>query len=133
MKKILVVDDEDDIRHFLELVLREKGYEIASASGGEDGLVRARSFRPHLVLLDIMMPGLDGWQVLERLKADPATTDIPVAFLSARTETKDPAYWRDKGAVAYVTKPFSLQTLFAKLQEILSAVGEQAEAGASEA
>jgi two-component system OmpR family response regulator len=133
MKKILVVDDEDDIRRFLELVLREKGYEIETASGGEEGLATARSFRPDLVLLDIMMPGLDGWQVLERLKADPATSDIPVAILSARTETKDPAHWRDKGAVAYVTKPFSLQTLFAKLQEILAAVGEQAKAGASEA
>jgi DNA-binding response OmpR family regulator len=133
MKKILVVDDEDDIRRFLELVLREKGYEITAASGGEEGLLQARRVRPDLVLLDIMMPGLDGWQVLDRLKADSATADIPVAILSARTETKDPAYWRDKGAVAYVTKPFSLQTLFANVQEILAAVGEQAKAGASEA
>jgi DNA-binding response OmpR family regulator len=133
MKKVLVVDDEDDIRRFLDLVLREKAYEVMTASTGEEGLLRARSGRPDLVLLDIMMPGLDGWQVLERLKADPATVDIPVAILSARTETSAPSFWRDKGAVAYITKPFALKTLFTKLEEILASVGERTKAGAPQA
>jgi CheY-like chemotaxis protein len=131
MKKILVVDDEDDIRRFLELVLGEKGYEVLTASSGEEALTRVQGVRPDLVLLDIMMPGLDGWEVLELLKRDPATADIPVAILSARTETSAPSFWRDKGAVEYITKPFALLTLFTKLQEILAAVGEREKAGAS--
>ena len=131
LKTILVIDDEDDIRRFLDLVLRERGYLVATASSGKEGLERARADKPDLVLLDIMMPGLDGWQVLERLKGDRATAGIPVAILSARAETRDPALWRGRGAVAYIAKPFALHTLFARLEEILAGASEVRKAGAS--
>src|SRR5262249_59896317 len=88
-KKILVVDDEDDILHFLELVLKEKGYDVVTASSGHEALTAAQIEKPDLVLLDIMMPQMDGWEVLKLLRVDEETTHIPVAMLSARTEAKD--------------------------------------------
>jgi len=84
-KKILVVDDEDDILNFLELVLGEKGFDVVTASGGQEALTKAQLERPDLVLLDIMMPQMDGWEVLKLLRVDEETAEIPVAMLSART------------------------------------------------
>ena len=117
-KKILVVDDEDDILHFLELVLREKGYDVATASGGHEALTKAQIEQPHLILLDIMMPQMDGWEVLKLLRVDDETADIPVAMLSARTEAKDRVQGLQEGAIDYICKPFSLQDLLAKIETI---------------
>ena len=117
-KKILVVDDEDDILHFLELVLREKGYEVVTASGGHEALTQAQIERPDLVLLDIMMPQMDGWEVLKLLRVDEDTSQIPVAMLSARTEAKDRVQGLQEGAVDYICKPFSLQELLGKIESI---------------
>jgi DNA-binding NarL/FixJ family response regulator len=101
-KKILVVDDEDDILHFLELVLREKGYDVVTASGGHEALTRAQLEKPSLVLLDIMMPQMDGLTCLERIgKRHP---DLKVIMLSA---VDDPALIKsafDRGARAFVAK-----------------------------
>jgi DNA-binding response OmpR family regulator len=119
-KKILVVDDEEDILHFLELVLREKGYEVATASSGHEALTRAQMVRPDLILLDIMMPQMDGWEVLKLLRVDEGTSDIPVAMLSARTEAKDRVQGLQEGAVDYICKPFSLQDLLAKIGAIFA-------------
>ncbi len=119
-KKILVVDDEDDILHFLELVLREKGYEVATASGGHEALTRAQLERPQLILLDIMMPQMDGWEVLKLLRVDDDTAQIPVAMLSARTEAKDRVQGLQEGAVDYICKPFSLQELLGKIEAIFA-------------
>ena len=119
-KKILVVDDEEDILHFLELVLREKGYEVATASSGHEALTRAQMVRPDLILLDIMMPQMDGWEVLKLLRVDEGTSDIPVAMLSARTEAKDRVQGLQEGAVDYICKPFSLQELLGKIETIFS-------------
>ena len=119
-KKILVVDDEEDILHFLELVLREKGYEVATASSGHEALTRAQLVRPDLILLDIMMPQMDGWEVLKLLRVDEGTSDIPVAMLSARTEAKDRVQGLQEGAVDYICKPFSLQDLLAKIGAIFA-------------
>jgi len=124
MKKILVVDDEDDILHFLELVLREKGYEVVTASGGHEALTKAQLERPDLVLLDIMMPQMDGWEVLKLLRVDEETADIPVAMLSARTEAKDRVQGLQEGAIDYICKPFSLQELLGKIEAIFVQVGE---------
>ena len=121
-KKILIVDDEDDILHFLELVLREKGYEVATASGGHEALTKAQLERPDLVLLDIMMPQMDGWEVLELLRVDEGTSHIPVAMLSARTEAKDRVQGLQEGAIDYICKPFSLQELLGKIETIFSQV-----------
>ena len=124
-KKILVVDDEDDILHFLELVLREKGFEVLVASSGQEALTRAQIERPDLVLLDIMMPQMDGWEVLKLLRVDEETAHIPVAMLSARTEAKDRVQGLQEGAVDYICKPFSLQELLGKLDSIFEAAAER--------
>jgi DNA-binding response OmpR family regulator len=122
-KKILIVDDEEDILHFLELVLRERGYEVATASGGHEALTRAQLERPNLVLLDIMMPQMDGWEVLKLLRVDEETAHIPVAMLSARTEAKDRVQGLQEGAIDYICKPFSLQELLGKVEAIFAQVG----------
>jgi DNA-binding response OmpR family regulator len=124
-KKILVVDDEDDILHFLELVLREKGYDVATASGGHEALTKAQIEQPNLILLDIMMPQMDGWEVLKLLRVDEETADIPVAMLSARTEAKDRVQGLQEGAIDYICKPFSLQDLLAKIETIFQQVGKR--------
>ena len=127
-KKILIVDDEDDILHFLELVLREKGYEVATASGGHEALTKAQVDRPDLVLLDIMMPQMDGWEVLKLLRVDETTSQIPVAMLSARTEAKDRVQGLQEGAIDYICKPFSLQELLGKIETIFTQVDERGRA-----
>lgn len=119
-KKILVVDDEEDILHFLELVLREKGYQVATASSGHEALTRTQMEKPDLVLLDIMMPQMDGWEVLKLLRVDDETANIPVAMLSARTEAKDRVQGLQEGAVDYICKPFALQELLAKIEAIFA-------------
>ena len=122
MKKILVVDDEDDILHFLEMVLREKGYQVTTASGGHEALTRAQIDKPDLVLLDIMMPQMDGWEVLKLLRVDEDTRRIPVAMLSARTEAKDRVQGLQEGAIDYICKPFSLTELLGKIEAIFAQV-----------
>jgi DNA-binding response OmpR family regulator len=124
-KKILVVDDEDDILHFLELVLREKGYDVSTASGGHEALTKAQLERPHLILLDIMMPQMDGWEVLKLLRVDEETAEIPVAMLSARTEAKDRVQGLQEGAIDYICKPFSLQDLLVKIETIFEQVAKR--------
>jgi DNA-binding response OmpR family regulator len=122
-KKILVVDDEDDILNFLELVLSEKGYDVVTASGGQEALTRAQLERPDLVLLDIMMPQMDGWEVLKLLRVDEETAEIPVAMLSARTEARDRVQGLQEGAVDYICKPFSLSELLTKIEAIFAQAG----------
>jgi DNA-binding response OmpR family regulator len=124
-KKILVVDDEDDILQFLELVLREKGYDVVTAASGQEALTRAQIEKPDLVLLDIMMPQMDGWEVLKLLRVDDETADIPVAMLSARTEAKDRVQGLQEGAVDYICKPFALQELLEKISTIFGQVEER--------
>ena len=127
-RKILVVDDEDDILHFLELVLKEKGYDVVTASNGHEALTRAQIEKPDLVLLDIMMPQMDGWEVLKLLRVDEETMQIPVAMLSARTEAKDRVQGLQEGAIDYICKPFALQELLGKIETIFSQLGERGQA-----
>src|SRR6185295_12521891 len=117
-KKILVVDDEDDILNFLELVLGEKGFDVVTASGGQEALTKAQLQHPDLVLLDIMMPQMDGWEVLKLLRVDEETSEIPVAMLSARTEARDRVQGLQEGAIDYICKPFSLAELLGKIDAI---------------
>ena len=125
-RKILVVDDEDDILQFLELVLREKAYEVVTASSGQEALTRAQIERPDLVLLDIMMPQMDGWEVLKLLRVDEETAHIPVAMLSARTEAKDRVQGLQEGAIDYICEPFALHELLAKIEKIFSQMERRA-------
>jgi len=127
-RKILIVDDEVDILHFLELVLQERGYQVTSATGGQNALALARTQRPDLVLLDIMMPQMDGWEVLRLLRVDPNTQAIPVAMISARTDAKDRVQGLQEGALDYICKPFSLDELLTKVDSLFAQIDAAREA-----
>jgi CheY-like chemotaxis protein len=103
---ILVVDDETPIRTICRVNLEASGLAVLEAPDGEQALELARSKRPALVLLDVMMPRIDGWQVAEQLAAEPSTRDIPVVFLSARAAQDDRRLAQRLGAVGYIVKPF---------------------------
>jgi DNA-binding response OmpR family regulator len=121
-EKILLVDDEEDILDFLELILEEQGYTVIKANSGRDALAAAQMHHPDLILLDIMMPEMDGWEVLKLLKADEEMQDTPVAMLTARTEMKDKIQGLQEGAIDYICKPFSTKDLIDKLQIIFAQV-----------
>jgi DNA-binding response OmpR family regulator len=124
VKKILVVDDEEDVVDVLRLVLGKKGYEVVAATSGMDGLARAQSGLPDLILLDIMMHQMDGWEVLKLLKLDERTGGIPVVILSARVEARDKIRGLQEGAIDYVTKPFSVREILEKIEAVLGATAE---------
>ena len=107
MGKILVVDDDPDVRMALAITLEEAGHDIAEASDGLEVLDLVREISPDAILLDINMPGMDGFQVLEQLKVDGDTAEIPVIMISARARPRDREDALFMGAVDYVTKPWS--------------------------
>ena len=121
MKKILIVDDEEEIRELLKKKLEQNQYEAQSASGGEEALDICKNNKPDLVLLDIAMPGMDGYQTCERLKQDRATRDIPVLFLTAKDLEPQAAVERYEslGASGYLPKPSSIKELLDKIGEII--------------
>jgi two-component system alkaline phosphatase synthesis response regulator PhoP len=103
---VLVVDDEAPIRLLCRVNLRLAGIEVLEAANGATGIDVARTERPDLILLDVMMPEVDGWEVIATLADDATTRDIPVVFLTARSERADQRRGLEAGAVGYVTKPF---------------------------
>ena len=105
--RVLVIDDEAPIRLLCRVNLEAEGMEVLEAADGPSGLAKARAERPDLVLLDVMMPGLDGWGVAEQLLEDDETASIPIIFLTARAEFRDRARGLDIGGVDYITKPFN--------------------------
>lgn len=115
-EKVLIVDDSIDNRRLLVRTLQKSGYELAEAVDGKEALIQTREFLPDLILLDIMMPELDGYQVCAALKNDPATADIPVIFLSAKTETQDKIKGLEIGGVDYITKPFDRGEVLARVR-----------------
>ncbi len=129
--KILVIDDETDVLEVLRLVLSRSGYEVAASPSGMEGLARAQADRPDLILLDIMMQRMDGWEVLRALKSDAETRDIPVVILSARVEPKDKIRGLQEGAVDYVTKPFAVREILEKVSVILGDLAGRDEGGAA--
>lgn len=114
--RILVVDNEADIRRFIEVNLRLEGFDVVSAGDGEEGLARAFEFDPSLVLLDVMMPGIDGIEVCRRLRADPRSSHIPVILLTAKSLTVDKVVGLAAGADDYVLKPFDPMELVARVR-----------------
>ncbi|MEW6058944.1 MAG: response regulator [Actinomycetota bacterium] len=104
--RILIVDDDPVIIRLLQINFRLEGYEVDAASRGEEALRLVQEHRPDVVVLDVMMPGLDGWEVCRQLKADPAVRHIPVIFLSARAQDEDRQRGYALGVDEYVTKPF---------------------------
>jgi DNA-binding response OmpR family regulator len=119
MTRVLVVDDEAPIRLLCRVNLEAEGMEVLEAADGDAGLEAARAERPDVILLDVMMPGRDGWQVAEELLADDATSGIPIVFLTARAEVKDRARGLDLGGIDYVTKPFNPLELAPLVRELL--------------
>ncbi len=113
MARVLVVDDEPDLRDLLRMSLGLAGHEVSVASDGHKGLASAREQRPDVVVLDVMMPGLDGWTVLSSLKSDPDPhiSSIPVLMLTARAEDLDMVRGGIEGAIRYLTKPFAISDL----------------------
>lgn len=118
--KVLLIDDEPDIRRVARLGLsRVGGMEVIEASTGAEGLVKAREERPDAVLLDVMMPGLDGPSTLARLREDPATAGVPVVFLTAKAIGAEVDRLRALGAAGVLTKPFDPMTLARDLRAVL--------------
>jgi len=119
-RRILVVDDDAFIRRPLELLLREEGFAPAIAADGEECLRRVEAEPPDLIVLDVMMPGRDGFSVCGALKSDPRFAAIPVILLSARGMESDRQRGLDLGAAAFVTKPYSPSDLLRRVRELLS-------------
>jgi two-component system phosphate regulon response regulator PhoB len=119
MQTILVVDDEPDIVDLVRFNLQREGFTVLSAETGPDGLEAAKEHRPHLVILDLMLPGKDGFTVFKELRADPRTTSIPVLMLTAKGELQDRISGLEVGADDYVTKPFSPKELMLRVKALL--------------
>jgi two-component system alkaline phosphatase synthesis response regulator PhoP len=117
--KILVVDDEIYIVHILDFSLGMEGYEVVTALDGEQAVEKARAEKPDLIVLDIMMPKLDGYETCKILKGDAATRDIPVILLSAKGRNVDQKIGFEVGADDYITKPFSPRKLVERINSIL--------------
>jgi two-component system, cell cycle response regulator DivK len=118
-KRILVVEDHEDNRQILRDLLGNAGYQMIEAETGEDGLAAAAAHTPDLILMDIQLPGLDGYEATRRLKADPALRSIPIIVVTSYALSGDEAKARAAGCDAYVTKPFSPRQLLAKIKEYL--------------
>ncbi|HPF85694.1 MAG TPA: response regulator transcription factor [Aminivibrio sp.] len=122
-QRILIVEDEEAIVEVVSRTLRRHGYETASAANGDDALEKAFSLRPDLVILDLMLPKMDGWEVCRRLKADRQTASVPVLMLTARREERDVVEGLEIGADDYMKKPFSLAELAARVKALLRRAG----------
>jgi two-component system OmpR family response regulator len=120
--KVLVVDDEPNITHLVSTALRYEGYEVEAAASGREALASVERDRPGLVVLDIMLPDLDGFEVVRRLRSEGRT--VPVLFLTARDATEDKISGLTLGGDDYVTKPFSLEELVARVRAILRRTGQ---------
>ena len=120
--RVLVVDDDEGIAELLATALRYEGFRVEVATTGRTALTAATSFRPHLIVLDVMLPDLDGFEVQRRLAAD--RPRVPILFLTARETTEAKVHGLTMGADDYVTKPFSLEELIARVHAVLRRIGE---------
>ncbi len=117
--RILVAEDERDVAELIRYTLDREGFEVIVAANGADALREARDSRPDLVLLDLMLPQVNGWELCRRLKQDPATRALPVIMLTARSEEGDKVLGFELGADDYVTKPFSTRELVARVRAVV--------------
>jgi two-component system, OmpR family, alkaline phosphatase synthesis response regulator PhoP len=126
---VLVIDDEAPIRLLCRVNLEAEGMQVFEAADGPTGLDKAKKEHPDVILLDVMMPGLDGWRVAEQLLDDPETRRIPIVFLTARAEFRDRARGLDIGGVDYITKPFNPLELAPLVRDLLERIerGEREE------
>ena len=118
--KILIIDDEPDIVETLTFMLEARNYDVISAYDGAEGLVKVKSEKPDVALLDIMMPGMDGYAVCNKLKSSNDTKRLPIIMLTAKGENEAVIKAHKSGADDYIVKPFSLPTLVNKLNKLLA-------------
>jgi two-component system alkaline phosphatase synthesis response regulator PhoP len=118
-EKILVVDDEENIRELVRYNLAREGYQVSTVGSGEEALKQARSKVPDLIILDLMLPGIDGLDVCKQLKSDTRTAHIPIVMLTVKGEESDIVVGLELGADDYITKPFSPAVLLARIKAIL--------------
>ena len=122
-KKILIADDEPNIVVSLEFLMKQRGYEVRVANNGDDALAAVGEFRPDLILLDVMMPRLSGYDLCQKVRENPAWQDIRIIMLSAKGRDVEVTKGLAVGADAYVTKPFSTKDLIAKVDAMLAGGG----------
>ena len=122
MKKILIIEDHADMRELLTWQIELMGFAAVAARQGREGLQKAQSENPVLIILDIMMPGMDGWEAARELKASPATKDIPILAATALFRDADLQNCMASGCSGYIVKPFTFQELQGKVQELIPAV-----------
>jgi DNA-binding response OmpR family regulator len=118
-ERILLIEDDSDISELVQYNLEREGYKVYASGDGEFGLGQARQLKPDLIILDLMLPGLDGLSVCKKLRADPATDGIPIVMLTAKGEESDVVIGLEMGADDYVTKPFSPKELVARIRAVL--------------
>jgi len=117
--RVLVIEDEQDVAELIRYNLAKEGYEVRVIANGVDGLKQARESRPDMILLDIMVPQLNGWEVCRRLKQEPDTREVPVIMVTGRVEEGDKVLGFEMGADDYVTKPFSPRELLARMRAVI--------------
>ena len=120
MKRILAVDDEPHILKLVSFSLSSHGYEVIQATDGMSAVEVAETEQPDLILMDVMMPLLDGYGACERLKANPKTAHIPVVMLSAKSQASEQKEGLDRGALCYITKPFTPRELVERIDELVA-------------
>jgi len=125
-RKVLIVEDDHNIADLLRLYLEKEGYEVAIAPDGVKGVERFRSEQPDLVLLDVMLPGMDGWAVCRSIRTESKT---PIIMLTAKSETEDKVYGLKQGADDYITKPFEMKEVLARIEAVLRRSGMEPEKG----
>jgi DNA-binding response OmpR family regulator len=123
-RRVLVVDDDREIVEMTRLILESGGFEVIPAASGEEALKSAAQDKPDLILLDINMPGMDGWETLKILKVDEATRAIPVAMFSIKLELRDKLHGLKQGAFDYITKPFSYDEILTRVRRIFENLPE---------
>ena len=114
-----MVDDDPVILRLIEVNLDLEGFEVVTADRGEDAITKAREVEPDLILLDLMMPEMSGWEIAEKLQADAKTSGIPLVFLSARTQDEDRKRGEELGVAGYVTKPFDPADLVSTIRKLV--------------
>ena len=123
-KKILAVDDEKHILRLVQINLEKAGYEVVTGTNGREAVEKVRSEKPELVVMDVMMPEMDGFEALKQLKADPETANIPVIMLTAKAQDADVFHGWQSGADLYLTKPFNPMELLTFVKRIFDAKGD---------
>ncbi|MCK5707670.1 MAG: response regulator [Candidatus Aureabacteria bacterium] len=119
-KLVLVIDDQEDLRFILKFDLQKNGYEVIQAGSGEEGIEKARTSRPDIILLDRKMPGIDGVETCRKLKRDDLTKDIPVLMISGRSLVEELKEALQVGAAGYIVKPFKFEDVISKISEVLN-------------